>query len=300
MNKILILGSNGMLGTVVSSYFKSLKEYKVYLSSRRIESDDLDKNIYKFDATTDDLENLIINLKPDFLINCIGIIKPEIREDNIDSIESAVNINTYFPLQISELAENYNFKYIQIGTDCVFSGESGGYLENSFQDANDIYGKTKIGGEAEHDHKYLLRGSIVGPESGEGKSLLNWFLSQNGNNVNGFSDHMWNGITTLNFAKIVHGMIKNNNFNNNIQHIIPKDEVSKYDLLMYFKKYFDVNVIVEKSNSSNSINRTLRTKNNEVNLTLWADAGYKTIPTVEENIKELSESNLTKGILDNV
>ena len=97
-----------------------------------------------------------------------------------------------------------------VPTDCVFSGEVGGYFEDSFQDAKDIYGKTKIGGEAEHSEKYLLRGSIVGPERGEGKSLLNWFLSQNSNKVNGFIDHMWNGITTLNFAKIVDGMIKNN------------------------------------------------------------------------------------------
>ena len=71
--------------------------------------------------------------------------------------------------------------------------------------------------------KYLLRGSIVGPERGEGKSLLNWFLSQNSNKVNGFIDHMWNGITTLNFAKIVDGMIKNNNFNTYTQHVLPKD-----------------------------------------------------------------------------
>ena len=69
-------------------------------------------------------------------------------------------------------------------------------------------GKSKIGGEAVNLNKYLLRGSIVGPEAAQGKSLLNWFLNQSEGKVNGFIDHMWNGITTLNFAKIVHGMIK--------------------------------------------------------------------------------------------
>ena len=148
--------------------------------------------------------------------------------------------------------------------------------------------------------KYLLRGSIVGPERGEGKSLLNWFLSQNSNKVNGFIDHMWNGITTLNFAKIVDGMIKNNNFNTYTQHVLPRDEVSKYELLLYFKNYFNVDVVIEESNSSNSVNRTLKTQNQDNNIKLWRDAGYESVPTIEENIKELSESDLTKGILNNI
>ena len=111
---------------------------------------------------------------------------------------------------------------------------------------------------------------------------------------------MWNGITTLNFAKIVDGMIKNNNFNFHTQHVVPKDEVSKYDLLIYFKKYFEVDVIIEKSNSSNSVNRSLKTNNQDENIKLWKDAGYSSVPSIEENIKELSESPLTKGILNNI
>ena len=300
MNRILVLGKDGMLGTMVSKYFTSLNEYEVYFTSRRDDSTVFNDNVRKFDVSKDPLEILINEINPDFLINCIGIIKPEINEDNKESIEKAININTYFPLKISQLAKNKNFKYIQIGTDCVFSGEVGDYLEDASQDANDIYGKTKIGGETEHADKYILRGSIVGPESGDGKSLLNWFLSQNSNKVNGFSDHMWNGITTLNFAKIVHGMIKNNNFNIHTQHVVPKDEVSKYDLLIYFKKYFDVDVIIEKSNSSNSVNRSLKTNNQDENIKLWKDAGYSSVPSIEENIKELSESHLTKGILNNI
>ena len=300
MNRILVLGKDGMLGTMVSKYFTSLNEYEVYLTSRRDDLTVFNDNVRKFDVSKDPLEILINEVNPDFLINCIGIIKPEINEDNKESIEKAININTYFPLKISQLAKNKNFKYIQVGTDCVFSGGVGDYLEDASQDANDIYGKTKIGGETEHADKYILRGSIVGPESGDGKSLLNWFLSQSSNKVNGFSDHMWNGITTLNFAKIVDGIIKNNNFNFHTQHVVPKDEVSKYDLLIYFKKYFDVDVIIEKSNSSNSVNRSLKTNNQDKNIKLWKDAGYSSVPSIEENIKELSESHLTKGILNNI
>ena len=57
---------------------------------------------------------------------------------------------------------------------------------------------------------------------------------------------------------------------------------------------------VEKINSENSVNRTLKTENEDANKTLWLDAGYGNIPTIEENIKELSESSLTKGILNTI
>jgi dTDP-4-dehydrorhamnose reductase len=299
MNKILVLGSTGMLGRMVSEYFSQFPEYELFQTFRSIQNNKLVNN-HKFDAMTDSLELLIEKIKPDYLINCIGIIKPEINERNQSSINRAININTYFPIKLSKSAKKHNFKYVQIGTDCVFSGLVGNYQENSFQDAADVYGKTKIAGEIFDSSKYLLRSSIVGPEPGQGKSLLNWFLSQNQQTVNGFIDHKWNGITTLNFAKIVHGMIKSSKFINNLQHITPQDEVSKYDLLLYFNKYFQANVTIESVDSNNPVNRTLATINPELNQQLWNIAGYRSVPTIEENIKELAESNVTKSILDSI
>jgi len=299
MNKILVLGSTGMLGRMVSEYFSQFPEYELFQTFRSIQNNKLVNN-HKFDAMTDSLELLIEKIKPDYLINCIGIIKPEINERNQSSINRAININTYFPIKLSKSAKKHNFKYVQIGTDCVFSGLVGNYQENSFQDAADVYGKTKIAGEIFDSSKYLLRSSIVGPEPGQGKSLLNWFLSQNQQTVNGFIDHKWNGITTLNFAKIVHGMIKSSKFINNLQHITPQDEVSKYDLLLYFNKYFQANVTIESVDSNNPVNRTLSTINPELNQQLWNMAGYRSVPTIEENIKELAESNVTKSILNSI
>lgn len=299
MNKILVLGSTGMLGRMVSEYFSQFPEFELFQTFRSIQNNKLVNN-HKFDAMTDSLELLIEKIKPDYLINCIGIIKPEINERNQSSINRAININTYFPIKLSKSAKKHNFKYVQIGTDCVFSGLVGNYQETSFQDAADVYGKTKIVGEIFDSSKYLLRSSIVGPEPGQGKSLLNWFLSQNHQTVNGFIDHKWNGITTLNFAKIVHGMIKSSKFINNLQHITPQDEVSKYDLLLYFNKYFQANVTIESVDSKNPVNRTLATINPELNQQLWNMAGYRSVPTIEENIKELAESNVTKSILNSI
>ena len=85
MNRILVLGKDGMLGTMVSKYFTSLNEYEVYLTSRRDDFKVFNDNVRKFDVSKDSLEILINEINPDFLINCIGIIKPEINEDNNDT-----------------------------------------------------------------------------------------------------------------------------------------------------------------------------------------------------------------------
>jgi len=82
-----------------------------------------------------------------------------------------------------------------------------------------------------------------------------------------------------------------------LQHLIPKNIVTKYELLKYFKKYFNLNVEVEKTNSGNSIDRTLNTIYKQNNSILWNNAGYQNIPTIEENIYELSKSKITQGIL---
>ena len=121
MSRILILGSTGMLGTMVSRYFLNLEDYDVALTTRAPGQESNESYIFKYDASVDEVDSLIQKVNPDYVINCIGIIKPEIDEANQQSISNAININSYFPLQLSNNAEVHKFKYIQIGTDCVFS-----------------------------------------------------------------------------------------------------------------------------------------------------------------------------------
>jgi len=295
MSKILILGSNGMLGKMVYSYLTENTSYNIL----RTEKDNINSNLnsINFDVRADSLEKILKNFNPDVLVNCIGLIKPVIKEEDINSINDAFKVNSYFPLLLSKLSKKYEYKYIQIGTDCVFSGDLGGYVETSYQDAKDIYGMSKIAGEIFSQNKLIIRSSIVGPESGDGRSLLNWIIHNKNKKIFGYEDHLWNGITTLNFAKIVLGIIKNELYDNSLQHLIPKNIVTKYELLKYFKKYFNLNVEVEKTNSGNSIDRTLNTIYKHNNSILWKNAGYQNIPTIEENIIKLYKSKITQGIL---
>ena len=71
-------------------------------------------------------------------------------------------------------------KFIHYSTDCVFSGARGNYTEDDTPDAVDVYGLSKYLGEVVGAGALTLRTSIIGHELSSSRSLLNWFLSQEG------------------------------------------------------------------------------------------------------------------------
>ncbi len=298
--RILILGANGMLGKMVSLYFGSLKNYSLVFSSRS-DSTFLNENFHDsielYDVLNDNFNDFASKVKPDVVINCIGRIKPTIDESDPISVSETININSFLPLEIQKYASDNNSRYFQIGTDCVFSGKDGNYNEKDYLDAEDLYGKSKIVGEILGVNKYVIRSSIIGPEEGSGRSLLNWFLNNESSEVSGFKNHLWNGVTTLNFAKVLNGLIQTNNYSFDLQHLIPSDMVDKAQLLNLFKTYFDKKIDINEVDATDIVNRTLNTNNNDLNKKLWLDGGYTQIPSVEDNILELANSDLTKAIL---
>ena len=300
-NNILVLGANGMLGKMISLYLKSNNELNVFVTARD-KSAFIEKNFEKkftnfqlSDNYSENLKKILNNV--DIIVNCIGVIKPKIDEKNPNSIKETILTNSYFPMELQNLAFENQIKYIQIGTDCVFSGNDGSYTESSFMDAKDLYGKSKIVGEIEGINKSLIRSSIIGPEEGKGFSLMNWFLNNTQQEVSGYKNHLWNGVTTLNFAKVVEGFILSNEFNFKTQHLIPRNTITKANLLEEFKKHFNKDVVINHIDAEEIIDRTLLTINEQVNENLWKRAGYSSIPTVEENIEELANSEITHKIM---
>ena len=125
-----------------------------------------DPKFVKFDASKDDISRLLNQTKPNWIINCIGIIKPYINENEPNSVAIAKNINSDFPRILEKISSQLGARVIQIATDCVFSGDSGLYSESDPHDATDVYGKTKSQGEASGPNFMNIRCSIIGPEVG--------------------------------------------------------------------------------------------------------------------------------------
>lgn len=288
MNKVLILGVTGMLGNACEKLFLHSSKDHVITTSRNKLGDSV-----SFDAKTDRIEALIEKVEPDWIINCIGVIKPHINENLHSSIENAIEINSLFPHRIAKAIEGSNTKVIQIATDCVFSGEIGSYTESQPHDALDVYGKTKSLGEVNSGAFIHLRASIIGPERGRSSSLLEWFLGQKPNaEVKGFTDHLWNGITTHHFAKLALSIIETKSFSPGVKHVIPADVVTKAELLGYFRGvYGRSDIVVHAAESAKKIDRTLSTNQIAFSDNLWIASGYKTAPTVEQMVQEQFDFN---------
>lgn len=231
MKKVLVFGSAGMLGHIVYKYLKSLNKYEIYNTSFPTKFWD---DSFLLDATDKlAVESYIQKIKPDILVNCVGIL----IKGSLQNPANAIYLNSFLPHNLAKILSEINGKLIHISTDCVFSGEKGRYSETDFKDARDTYGLSKALGEVEYDNHLTLRTSIIGPELKEnGEGLFDWFMRQKGN-VKGYSKAMWSGVTTLELAKVISLVISHNL--SGIYHVTDSQPISKYELLKIIKEKFD-------------------------------------------------------------
>jgi dTDP-4-dehydrorhamnose reductase len=293
MKKILILGATGMLGSQVLKTLQELKNFKIYATfknSKKITAlrklIEINDNV-SFVKYNVGLYNKIKLSKFNYIINCIGLIKPYINEKNQSTILEAIKVNSLFPHKL--ITSSKKVKIFQIATDCVFDGKKGNYIETDSHNPIDVYGKTKSLGELKYSNFFNIRCSIIGPELDSHKSLLDWFrfLPLN-SKIKGFKNHDWNGVTTYAFGKVLSGIIKSDLKIPQTIHLVPKNSLNKYNLLKNFKKHFLRNDIsISAINFKDKINRTLNTTYAQINKKLWKSAGYKSIPTIEHLIKEI-------------
>jgi len=290
MSTVLILGASGMLGNAVLKEFSNFQG-ELVASTRAGKSVTTYSGVtfIDFDAATDDLETKF-PMPIDYVINCIGIIKPYINDTDAEQTATALEINGAFPNRLEAWASKRGARVIQIATDCVFSGSKGNYLESDEHNASDVYGKSKSLGEAKGASMMHLRVSIIGPEVERNSSLLEWVRNQPTNaEISGFTDHLWNGITSMHFAKISRGIIENDIFEPGVFHVLPQDSVTKCDLVCLIAKYLGRSDIkVSPTLTGANINRTLDTNYPAKNNAFWLSAGYSSPPSIEQMVSEVT------------
>lgn len=224
-------------------------------------------------------------------MNCIGLIKHRIQDHQHDSTEQAIRVNALFPHILADAAQESGCRVLQIATDCVYSGAKGSYIESDPHDAIDVYGKSKSLGEVGALSMHHLRCSIIGRELKDHRSLLDWFLGHpQGARVQGFSNHLWNGVTTLHFARICLGIIREGTALPHLCHVIPADVLHKGDLLKLVRRTFGrEDLQVDLQPAPQAVDRSLATSNTALNRRIWAAAGYPAPPTLGDMVAELAE-----------
>ena len=256
-----------MLGNYVKSFLS--KDYKITPLTRK----EYDLSKLSIDTLTKLLneKNLQEN---DIVINCAGVIPQASKQRGLNA-RLYFKINSLFPVILSQICDKFKAKMIHITTDCVFSGKDGNYDENSIHDEINDYGLSKSLGEL--CKASIIRTSIIGEEIKNKRSLLEWVKSNSGNEINGYTNHYWNGVTCLQLAKIVQKIIVENKFWNGIRHIYSPRSVSKFELVSMINDVYNLDIKINEFQTKNSIDKTLTSIYNK----------DFTIPDLFEQIKEM-------------
>ena len=225
--RFLVIGCNGMSGHIISLYLKE-NGHSVTGYARQ-KSKYIDTIIG--DATDFELVKTTIQKgKYDSIINCVGLLNQFAENDHA----AAVLLNGYLPHYLAKITENTDTQIIHMSTDCVFSGKTGGYTEDSIPYGILFYDKSKAVGELNDKKNVTLRNSIVGPDIKiNGIGLLNWFMQQKGP-INGFTGAIWTGQTTLQLAKTIEQAAKCRAYG--LYNAVPDESINKYELLLLFNK----------------------------------------------------------------
>jgi dTDP-4-dehydrorhamnose reductase len=232
--KILLFGSTGMLGNYVLNVLRV--NYHVICITRK-----------EYDIVNDEfskLKKIFENelKETDVVINCAGIIPQKYSYENI---KSYIKVNSLFPHKLNEFSKIYKTRFIHITTDCVYDGNIGNYIIDDIHTARNIYGISKSIGEPEE--ATIIRTSIIGEELTGKTSFIEWIKRNKNGKINGFTNHLWNGVTCFTLSNIIEKIIRENIFWKGVKHIYSPNIVSKYDLCCYVNEIYGLNIEINKT-----------------------------------------------------
>ena len=249
--RLVILGGTGMLGHTLwerlsqrfpDTYTTIRKGIRDYGNGRLFESDRVIDHIDVIDFRM--LEGALRVIKPDVILNCIGMTKR--REEPQNPIPSII-LNAMLPHKLAKLAADVNAKLIHFSTDCVFDGRTGRYSDDAPTNATDLYGRTKALGEVAGNNVLTLRSSFIGKEMREGTELLEWFLTQKGV-VCGFKNAIYTGLTTLELCRVIEKLLLDYPYASGLYNV-SSEPINKFDLLRLIgqKMHRSVEIIPDES-----------------------------------------------------
>jgi len=286
--KVVVTGSSGMLGSKIVRALAKSNNFQVYgvdmQSSPSINHLQEQKLVDLIDLRS--LKQAIEEIKPEIIIHLAAIVNLKVCEDDF-------NVARALHVDATRFLARQNTKMLYISTDSVFNGEEGNYTEKSIPDPLNNYGMTKYLGElavrANNKNSLVIRTNIFGYNNPLKASLAEWALRElkNGNQINGYSNVMFNAIYTKHLANIIVNLVGKSQ--NGIVNIASKTQISKYDFLLKLAN--------EMGQSSDIVSKVKLINNDDtsmmrpLNTTLNIDRAAKFIelPTIESGIAELAK-----------
>jgi dTDP-4-dehydrorhamnose reductase len=245
--RAFVAGHRGMLGHVVARLLAE-RGVEVGTSEERYSG-----------GPSDPLVEAARDSGAEVVVNCLGRIKQKSQDPR-----DLATANALFPLHLVQRLRRGQF-LLHASSDCVFAGARGRYRVDDERDATDDYGRSKIIGEgvARWPDVSVIRVSIIGPErdrSTGGSGLLAWLLSRStALPVPGYTNHLWNGITTLEWARVALELLERRAKGEAPPSIVQPSgtTVSKYELLCAIRDAFGTGHRIVPTEAPERIDRTL-------------------------------------------
>ena len=249
---VIILGASGMLGHMLVRVFSphhrvigtTSSQYKAESPLAKL----LDREswIGGIDVRSlNQVDELVREIQPDVVINCVGVIKQKMESSNITD---AIIINSLFPHHLANLCQSQNSRLIHFSTDCVFEGTPGMKMVSDTPNATDLYGTTKRLGEVDYGNSITIRSSIVGAQIVGTESLFQWAISQKGKKIKGFTGALYSGLTTMTMSKVILEIVDNFPQLSGIQQIA-SEAITKHDLLRKLNAALGLNLDICADNT---------------------------------------------------
>jgi dTDP-4-dehydrorhamnose reductase len=144
-NRILITGSNGMLGQRAVQFYSSKENIELLATSVEEKSVvDSVEYISSDIKNRDSIKKAIHDYCPDFIVHTAAFTNVDLSEK---LREDAWKINVKGVEYIAEAARVIDAHIIHISTDYIFDGKDGPYDENAIPDPVGYYGRTKLASE---------------------------------------------------------------------------------------------------------------------------------------------------------
>lgn len=176
MNKILIIGAGGLVGSTAVRLGKKYQIFKTY-NSHEIQ----DQNSFKLDVTNrEKVFTLIEKIKPDCVIDTHALHDVDYCETHP---EEAWKVNVEGTKNVAEACKRIGAKMIYISTDYVFDGKKLKYTEKDKPNPLNYYAKTKLIAERVIDaldvNYIIARSSVLYGTHGSGKlNFVLWLVNK--------------------------------------------------------------------------------------------------------------------------
>lgn len=287
--RIIIIGSNGMLGQRTAEFYKSQSNFELLCCSVENESVLPDVEYISADiADREKIKKTIYDFCPDVIVNAAAYT-------NVDGCETereaAWRINVKGVEYLAEAARVIDSYLVHISTDYVFDGKNGPYSETAKPNPLGYYGRTKLASEnalkiSGINYSVIRTNVLYGTAKNSRPDFVKWVVSKLRNNeeIKIVSDQINNPAFLDDLVQAIHKLVEFQK--TGIYNIGGPEFLSRYEFTLRIADFFELDksliIQIKTKELSQAARRPL--KSGLITIKAQSELGFKS-HTIEESLE---------------